>query len=123
MEILKYIFDFDISRMFDCDNDGFLTVHDLRRIMTSLGDDKLSKKDVEMMVEEADKDQDGLVNCQGQESKKCMKIIKIIPEFCSLLCPDSKKSLKNKDNTKKGAQRKVQRIVKIMKIKTLSVYK
>ena len=70
MEILKYIFDFDISRMFDCDNDGFLTVHDLRRIMTSLGDDKLSKKDVEMMVEEADKDKDGLVNCQGKERKK-----------------------------------------------------
>ena len=42
--------------MFDRDNDGFLTVSDLRRIVTSLGDDKLSRKDVEMMVEEADKD-------------------------------------------------------------------
>ena len=56
--------------MFDCDN-----VPDLRRIMTSLGDDKLSKKDVEMMVEEADKDQDGLINCEGKERKKFMKII------------------------------------------------
>ena len=51
--------------MFDHDNDGFLTVSDLRKIVTSLGDDKLSKKDAEMMVEEADKDQDGLVNCEG----------------------------------------------------------
>ena len=33
--------------MFDLDNDGFLTVPDLRRIMTSLGDDKLSKRDLE----------------------------------------------------------------------------
>ena len=56
--------------MFVCDNDGFLTVSDLRRIMTSLGDDKLSKKDVEMMVEEADMDLDGLVNCEGKERKK-----------------------------------------------------
>ena len=55
--------------MFDLDNDGFLTVPDLRRIMTSLGDDKLSKKDVETMVEEADEDQDGLVNCEGQGRK------------------------------------------------------
>ena len=61
--------------MFDHDNDGFLTVADLRRIVTSLGDDKLSKKDVEMMVEEADKDQDGLVNCEGQESKDFINII------------------------------------------------
>ena len=43
--------------------------------MTSLGDDKLSKKDVEMMVEEADKEQDGLVNCEGQGRTKFMKII------------------------------------------------
>ena len=54
------------SRMFDKDNDGFLTVSDLRRIMTSLGDEKLSKKDLEMMVVEADNDNDGLVNCEGQ---------------------------------------------------------
>ena len=76
--------------------------------MTSLGDDKLSKKDVEMMVDEAHKDQDGLVNCQGKGSKMFLKIIKIITEFCSLLCPDGKKSLKNKktkDITMKGEEK------------------
>ena len=52
--------------MFDKDNDGFLSVSDLRRIMTSLGDEKLSKKDLEMMVKEADSDNNGLVNCQGR---------------------------------------------------------
>ena len=86
----------DISRMFDHDNDWFLTVPDLRRILTSLGDDKLSKKDVEMMVEEAGKDQDGLVNCQGQERKKIMKIFKIILEFTSLLCLEKQENQSHK---------------------------
>ena len=58
------------SRFFDKDNDGFLSVSDLRRIMTSLGDEKLSKKDLEMMVKEADSDNNGLVNCQGRTKSK-----------------------------------------------------
>ena len=50
--------------MFDGDNDGFLTVSDLRKIMTSLRVEKLSKRDLERMVAEADEDQDGQVNCE-----------------------------------------------------------
>ena len=36
--------------------------------MTSLGDDKLSKRDLERMEEEADKDKNGLVNFEGDDN-------------------------------------------------------
>ena len=52
-----------------------------------------------------------------------MKIIKIISEFCSLLCPDGKQSLKSKkpeDNTEENAQNS-QKNENINKIQ--SVYK
>ena len=74
--------------MLDLDSDGFLTVPDLRRIMTSPGDDKLSKRDLERIVEEADKDKDGLVNYKGDNKFfVCLLYTKKITEFWSLLCP------------------------------------
>ena len=33
--------------------------------MTTMGDNRLSKKDLEMMVEEADSDHDGLIKWEG----------------------------------------------------------
>jgi len=51
-------------RIFDKDNDGFLSVDELCRIMQSLGD-KMTDKDVAEMIEEADSDKDGLINYEG----------------------------------------------------------
>ena len=49
--------------MFDKDNDGFLGVSDLRKIMTTMGQ-RMKKSDVEEMVTEADIS-DGLINIRG----------------------------------------------------------
>ena len=34
--------------------------------MTTMGEEKLSRKDLKKMMEEADKYNDGLVNCEGE---------------------------------------------------------
>ena len=52
--------------MFDKDKDGFLKVSELKRMMSSLGDDKLGKKDLEKMLKDADKCNGGLVNWEGR---------------------------------------------------------
>ena len=52
-------------RIFDKDKDGFLTVAELRKIMSSMGE-KMPKKELDAMVKEADSDNDGLINCQGK---------------------------------------------------------
>ena len=52
-------------RIFDKDKDGFLTVAELKKIMSSMGE-KMPKKELDAMVKEADKDNDGLINCQGK---------------------------------------------------------
>ena len=51
--------------MFDKDDDGLLSVKELRKIMSSLGD-RMTKKEIEIMVQEADADQDGFINCKGK---------------------------------------------------------
>ncbi|XP_043195790.1 neo-calmodulin-like isoform X1 [Amphibalanus amphitrite] len=48
-------------KVFDKDKDGFLSVSELRRIMTSMGE-KLTKAEVEDMISEADKNGDGRIN-------------------------------------------------------------
>ena len=51
--------------MFDKDNDGYLGVSDLRKIMTTMGQ-RLKKSEVEEMVTEADiAISDGLINIRG----------------------------------------------------------
>ena len=52
--------------MFDKDNDGYLGVPDLRKIMTTMGQ-RLKKSEVEEMVTEADITiSDGLINIRGE---------------------------------------------------------
>ena len=51
--------------MFDKDEDGLLRVKELCKIMSSLGD-RMNKKEIEIMVQEADADQDGFINCKGK---------------------------------------------------------
>ena len=48
------------------DKDGFLTTDELRKIMK----ERMSKKDLNAMIKEADSDNDGFVNCQGTPSKQ-----------------------------------------------------
>ena len=54
-----------LPRVFDKDKDGFLSVSELRRIMTSMGE-KLTKAEVDDMISEADKNGDGRINYKGQ---------------------------------------------------------
>jgi hypothetical protein len=52
------------SRIFDKDDDGFISVEELRHIMQSLGE-KMSDADLDEMIAEADADSDGLINYEG----------------------------------------------------------
>ena len=56
-------------RIFDKDDDGFISVEELRHIMQSLGE-KMSDKELDEMIVEADSDRDGLINYQG--NKHCI---------------------------------------------------
>ena len=62
MLIFKKFFLF--YRIFDKDDDGFISVEELRHIMQSLGE-KLTDNELDEMVAEADSDKDGLINYQG----------------------------------------------------------
>merc|ERR1712071_529692 len=69
-------------KFFDKDHDGFLTTDELRKIMK----ERMTKKDLEAMVKEADGDNGGFINCK---------------EFCSILCTDvtlNRGKKKSKDN-------------------------
>jgi len=76
-------------KIFDKDDDGFLTVAELRRIMTQLGE-RMPTRELEEMVREADSDSDGLINCQ---------------EFCAILCHDGSKRKVQKKKSKENKDR------------------
>ncbi|PAA49736.1 hypothetical protein BOX15_Mlig030324g1 [Macrostomum lignano] len=48
-------------RLFDADGDGFLSPAELRQVMLNLGE-RLTKEEVDAMIEEADTDRDGQVS-------------------------------------------------------------
>ena len=48
-------------KVFDRDTNGFITSHELRHVMTSLGE-SLTPEEIEEMVKEADVDGDGQIN-------------------------------------------------------------
>ena len=54
-----------LFRIFDKDDDGFISVEELRHIMQSLGE-KMTDKDLDEMIAEADSDKDGLINYQRE---------------------------------------------------------
>ena len=86
-------------RVFDKDDDGLLSVSELRKIMSSLGD-KMTRKEIDLMVKEADVDQDGFINCQGESQSVLIRLPGDISEFCSLLCGPGK------DTTQKRTHKK-----------------
>jgi calmodulin len=52
---------FEAFKVFDRDGNGFITSHELRHVMTNLGE-ALSPEEIEDMIKEADLDGDGQIN-------------------------------------------------------------
>ena len=59
--IITGIFVDQLFRVFDKDGNGYISVDELRQVMTNLGE-KLTEDEVDEMVREADLDGDGEVN-------------------------------------------------------------
>jgi len=80
----------DAFRIFDKDDDGLISVEELRKIMKNMGD-KMTDQELDEMLDAADTKHDGMVN---------------YTEFVMLLSKDSKKSGKGKGKkrTKKISQ-------------------
>ena len=51
----------DAFRVFDVEDKGYITAHELRHVMTNLGE-KLTDEEVNEMISEADSDGDGVIN-------------------------------------------------------------
>jgi calmodulin len=51
-------------KVFDRDNNGFISAAELRHVMTSIGE-KLSDDEVDEMIREADQDGDGRIDCNA----------------------------------------------------------
>ena len=52
-------------KVFDKDGDGFISVEELREIMGNMGE-KMTKEEVDEMIQEVDMDGDGRVYCDGK---------------------------------------------------------
>ena len=54
-------------KVFDRDNNGFISAAELRHVMTSIGE-KLTDDEVDEMIREADQDGDGRIDCTSRRS-------------------------------------------------------
>ena len=85
--------------MFDKDKDGFLTVRELRKIMTAMGD-RMPRQEFDAMVKEVDTDNDGLINCQGNIKYKGTCLIIFVKSFALF------SALKSLERQKRGRSHK-----------------
>lgn len=54
-------------KVFDRDNNGFISAAELRHVMTSIGE-KLTDDEVDEMIREADQDGDGRIDCMWTQN-------------------------------------------------------
>ena len=57
-------------KVFDRDNNGYISAAELRHVMTNLGE-RLSETEVDEMIREADVDGDGQINYEGESLFSC----------------------------------------------------
>lgn len=69
-------------KVFDRDNNGFISAAELRHVMTSIGE-KLTDDEVDEMIREADQDGDGRIDCTLQApvcQRWCMEFQRVTNE-------------------------------------------
>ena len=73
-------------KVFDRDNNGFISAAELRHVMTSIGE-KLTDDEVDEMIREADQDGDGRIDCSCKLSTLRSSILTSSPdnEFVQLM--------------------------------------
>jgi calmodulin len=59
-------------KVFDRDNNGFISAAELRHVMTSIGE-KLTDDEVDEMIREADQDGDGRIDCMSTTTYNSME--------------------------------------------------
>ena len=62
---LGKLFNYIYLKVFDVNNDGYISADELKSVMKCLGEE-LSQDELEAMIDEADMDKDGLVNFEGK---------------------------------------------------------
>lgn len=68
-------------RIFDKDDDGLISVEELRHIMLSFGE-KMTEKELDEMVAEANCDKDGHIDYEGETNQPLVKNKQLIIRFC-----------------------------------------
>jgi calmodulin len=71
-------------KVFDRDNNGFISAAELRHVMTSIGE-KLTDDEVDEMIREADQDGDGRIDCTFPQPLQKTKLTVIDNEFVQLM--------------------------------------
>jgi calmodulin len=71
-------------KVFDRDNNGFISAAELRHVMTSIGE-KLTDDEVAEMIREADQDGDGKIDCTTPPPSLLLALTPLDNEFVALM--------------------------------------